>query len=75
MAVQALQVFAVPYIMTGGEPARSTYYYTMYLFDNAFSFLRMGYASAMAVIMAVIVLALTILVAKGASKKVYYAGK
>ena len=37
--ITCLQVFAVPYIMTGGEPARSTYYYTLYLFDNAFSFL------------------------------------
>ena len=46
--IGVLQVFAIPYVMTGGGPARSTYFYAMYLYDNAFSFLRMGYACAMA---------------------------
>ncbi|MEN6385139.1 MAG: sugar ABC transporter permease, partial [Phycisphaerales bacterium] len=45
--IGALQVFVVPYVMTSGGPARSTYYYAMYLFDNAFRFLKMGYAGAM----------------------------
>jgi multiple sugar transport system permease protein len=41
-----MQVFVLPYIMTEGGPARSTYFYTSYLFDNAFVYLKMGYASA-----------------------------
>lgn len=73
--IGSLQVFAVPYIMTGGGPVRSTYYYTMYLFDSAFRDLRMGYASAMAVVMAVVVFLLTLVIVKMASRKVYYAGK
>jgi len=53
------QVFAVPYIMTGGGPDRATYFYTMYLYDTAFSYLEMGYASAMAWVQLLIILALT----------------
>ncbi len=71
--IGCLQVFAVPFIMTLGGPARATYYYTMYLFDNAYVFLRMGYASAMALLLFLIILTLTLLTSKLASKKVYYA--
>jgi len=73
--IGCLQVFAVPYIMTAGGPARSTYYYTMYLFDNAFSFLKMGYAGAMAVLLFIIILAITFIVTKMTAKRVYYAEK
>jgi multiple sugar transport system permease protein len=42
-----------------GNPARSTLFYTIYLFSTAFQDLRMGYASAMAYILFVITAALT----------------
>jgi multiple sugar transport system permease protein len=54
-----MQVFDIPYIMTGGGPAHSTYFISMYLYDNAFVYLHMGYASAMAWVMLLIVLILT----------------
>ena len=73
--IGCLQVFTIPYIMTAGGPARSTYYYTMYLFDNAFSFLKMGYASAMAVLLFLIIVAITIITTKLTESRVYYAGK
>ncbi len=57
--IGALQEFSIPYIMTGGGPARATYFFTMYLYDNAFTYLKMGYASAMAWIQLLIVLLLT----------------
>ena len=73
--IGTLQVFAVPYIMTQGGPARATYFFTMYLYDNAFKFLRMGYASAMAWIQLLVILALTG-VAFGSSKRwVHYQSK
>lgn len=59
MTVSALQFFVVPYIMTEGGPNRATYMYTHYLFDNAFVFRRMGYASALAWVQFLITLALT----------------
>jgi multiple sugar transport system permease protein len=73
--IGALQVFAVPFIMTGGGPARSTYFYTMYLYDNAFSYLKMGYASAMAWVQLLIVLALTALAFWSGRRWVHYQGK
>ena len=73
--IGCLQVFAVPYIMTAGGPARSTYYYTMYLFDNAFRFLNMGYAGAMAVLLFIIIVGITIITTKLTASRVYYAEK
>jgi multiple sugar transport system permease protein len=72
--IGSLQVFATPFIMTQGGPARSTYFYTMYLYDNAFSYLKMGYASAMAWIQLLIVLALTALAAWSSKRWVHYQG-
>jgi multiple sugar transport system permease protein len=57
--IGTFQVFSIPYIMTGGGPARASYFFTMYLYDNAFTYLKMGYASAMAWIQLLIILALT----------------
>lgn len=73
--ITTLQIFAVPYVMTGGGPARSTLFYTMYLYNNAFSFLRMGYASAMAWIMFVIILTATLAITRISKSRVYYAGE
>jgi len=73
--IGTLQVFGTPYIMTGGGPARSTYFFTMYLYDNAFSYLRMGYASALAWVQLVIVLLLTALAAWTSKRWVHYQGK
>ena len=58
--IGTLQVFAVPEIMfPGGQPGRTTYFFTMYLYDNAFTYLHMGYASAMAWVQLLAILALT----------------
>jgi len=73
--IGTLQVFAIPYIMTGGGPARATYFFTMYLYDNAFRYLKMGYASAMAWIQLLIILALTAIAFWSSRKWVYYQGK
>ena len=73
--IGSLQVFAVPYIMTSGGPARSTLFYSMYLYDNAFRFVRMGYASAIAWIMLLMILALTGLAFWSSKRWVHYQGK
>lgn len=73
--IGSLQVFAVPYVMfPGGAPARSTYFFTSYLYDNAFQYQRMGYASAMGWILFAITLLLTLLSAKISEKHVHYEG-
>lgn len=71
--IGSLQVFAVPYIMfPDGSPARSTYFFSSYLYDNAFRFQRMGYASAIGWVMFIITLALTLIALKVSEKHVHY---
>lgn len=73
--IGSIQVFAVPYVMfPGGAPARSTYFFAAYLYDNAFQFQRMGYASAMGWVMFVITLTLTLVSMKLSEKHVHYEG-
>ena len=70
------QIFALPYVLMRGEqgPERSTYFYTMYLYDNAFRYLKMGYASAMAWIKLLIILVLTGAIFLVSRKIVHYRG-
>jgi multiple sugar transport system permease protein len=73
--IGSLQVFTVPYIMfPNGNPARSTYFYTSYLYDNAFKYHKMGYASAMGWIMFVIILVLTFVSLRLSERHVHYQG-
>jgi multiple sugar transport system permease protein len=73
--IWSLQVFTQPYVMSeDGSPARSIYFYSMYLFDNAFKYHKMGYASAMAWIMFLIIFFLTLAALKFAEKRVHYEG-
>ena len=61
--IGSLQVFTQAFIMTdaSGAPERSLLFYVLRLHNLAFEDLRMGYASAMAWILFVIILALTLL--------------
>ncbi|MDQ5980009.1 MAG: multiple sugar transport system permease protein [Verrucomicrobiota bacterium] len=74
--IGALQVFTQAFIMSGGtddgSPARSTLFYALYLFGQAFYQLRMGYASAMAWILFVMIVTLTWLATKLSAKHVHY---
>ncbi len=73
--IGSMQTFALPYVMfPGGAPARSTYFFSMYLYDTAFSYQRMGYASAMGWIMFGITLVLTLAALKLSAKHVHYEG-
>ncbi|MFT3788916.1 MAG: sugar ABC transporter permease [Tepidisphaeraceae bacterium] len=59
--IGTLQIFNEAYIMTTGGPDNSTLFYAYHLFREAFQYFRMGYASALAWVLFVIVLALTLL--------------
>jgi multiple sugar transport system permease protein len=73
--IGTFQIFTEPYMMTEGGPARATYFLPHYIWDNAFRFLRMGYASAMAWMLFVVILLLTMLAFRLARDRVYYAGR
>lgn len=71
--IGSFQVFTIPYIMfPGGRPERAAMFYSMYLYDNAFPFQRMGYASAMGWIMFIIIFILTMITLRLSDKKVHY---
>ncbi|MEI7984510.1 MAG: sugar ABC transporter permease [Armatimonadota bacterium] len=73
--IGSLQVFAIPYVMfPGGSPARSAYFYATYLYDNAFLYSKMGYASAMGWILFLVILILTLGALKLSNKHVHYGG-
>ena len=74
--IGSLQFFAVPYVLSpAGSPSRSIYFLTMYLYDSAFTHLRMGYASAMAWILFLIIFVLTLLALRLSERHVYYGGE
>jgi multiple sugar transport system permease protein len=74
--IGAFQVFTEPYLMTpDGGPDMATYFLPQYIWDNAFRYLRMGYACAMSWILFLIVLVLTMIAFRAARERVYYAGK
>ena len=72
--VQAFQEFNGPYIITGGGPLKSTYLLPLYIYDKAFKNFEMGYASAIAWILFVIIMVLTVVAFWSSKKWVYYAG-
>ena len=57
--IGAFQVFTQAFIMTNGGPNDSTMFYVYYLYNNAFRFWKMGYASALAWVLFIIIMALT----------------
>ena len=65
--IGSFQAFDQVYIMTNGGPARATTVIVYYIWQNAFKFFKMGYASAMAWILFLIVLAATALLFRSSS--------
>ena len=70
--IGSFQVFNIAFITTGGGPVNSTLFYMLHLYNNAFGYLRMGYASAMAVVLFVVVLGLSAIVQRSSRRWVYY---
>jgi len=53
--INGFQLFIEPYVMTGGGPLRRTYSLVLYLYTNAFSYQKMGYAATIGVALALII--------------------
>lgn len=70
--IGAFQVFGAAFIMTGGGPMNATLFYVLYLFQNAFMYFRMGYASAMAWLLFIIILTLTLIQFRLSRRWVHY---
>ena len=74
--IGAFQFFTPAYVMTNGSggPVDSTTFYSLYLFNVAFSDFKMGYACAMAWVLLLVVLSATTLVLRSSARLVYYGG-
>jgi len=61
ITLSSLQVFDLPFILTQGGPVNSTNTLVMYMYETAFKFLRMGRATAMAVMLFGVIFTMTMI--------------
>lgn len=72
--IGALQTFSQAYVMTKGGPDNASLFYVLYMYRTAFLEGEMGYASALAWVLFVVIAVLSLLVLRSASRWVYYEG-
>lgn len=70
--INALQTFNSAFLITNGGPLNSTRFYGLYQYTQAFVYQNMGYASAMAWLLTIIIVIMTAFVFKSSSAWVYY---
>ncbi len=70
--IGVFQTFTSSFVATGGGPLQSTLFYMLYIYEKAWQSLRMGYASALAWILALIILIITVLVMRSSPYWVHY---
>jgi multiple sugar transport system permease protein len=73
--IWSFQYFSIPYIVSvqgSGQPADSLLFYSLYLYQNAFAYLKMGYASAMAWLLFLLVMACTVVILRTSKRWVNY---
>lgn len=70
--IGSFQVFTTAYIATNGGPNNATLFYVLYIYNQGWKFAKMGYASALAWVLFVLVLLLTLVQFKMANRWVYY---
>ena len=73
--INAMQVFTIVDVMTQGGPLNATDVIVYYIFKEAFQFFNMGYGSAVAVILFLVILGLTVIQIRGSRRYVYYEGE
>lgn len=73
--IATFQTFTSAFVATNGGPLDSTLFYVLYLYRQAFQFFAMGYASAMAWVLFVVILVLTLLIIRSGQWWVYYEGE
>ncbi len=73
--IGSFQVFTGAFIITGGGPANATLFYVLYLYRHAFENFKMGYASALAWVLFLIIMTLTAVSFRISGRWVYYEGQ
>src|SRR5712692_360274 len=72
--IGSLQTFTTAFVATQGGPAYATFFYALNIFNSAFQYTKMGYASALAWIFFVILVGFTYIQFRASTRWVYYAG-
>jgi multiple sugar transport system permease protein len=72
--IGAFQVFTTAYVMTGGGPNNASMFYALYLFRNAFEYLKLGKASAMAWMLFLVLLVVSMVQIALSKRWVHYEG-
>ncbi len=70
--INALQAFTNAFVITKGGPLKSTYVLGMKLYQEAFSYYKMGYASAISWVIFAVIMVVTLLLFRSSSGWVYY---
>jgi multiple sugar transport system permease protein len=73
--IGALRVFTAAFVATGGGPAYSTWFYALHIYNKAFKYFEMGYASALAWIFFFVMFVFTFIQFRASRRWVYYAGE
>ena len=72
--IYGFQEFTLPWLITHGGPNQATEFFTVHLYRNAFVYLNMGKASALAWILFIVISILTFILFKSSARWVYYGG-
>ncbi|MCL4541223.1 MAG: sugar ABC transporter permease [Chloroflexi bacterium] len=72
--IGTFQIFVGAYVITQGGPNYASYFYVLYLYQEAFQYFHMGYATALAWVLFLVILAMTVLAFWSSRRWVYYEG-
>jgi multiple sugar transport system permease protein len=70
--IASFQIFTAGYLITNGGPQNATLFYVLYLYRNAFQYLDMGYAAALAWVLFLIIMTLTLIIFRFVGRTVHY---
>lgn len=73
--INAFQEFTSAWLITNGGPANSTLFYSLFLYRNAFQFLRMGKASALAWLLFLMIVIYSVILLRSSARWVFYGGE
>lgn len=72
--IGGFQYFTLPWLMTAGGPNQATEFYSIFLYRNAFTYLRMGKANALAWLLFMVIITFTYILFRFSNRFVFYAG-
>ena len=70
--INAFQEITGPYVITSGGPMNATYVFAIHLYNSAFKYFRMGYASALSWVLFLVILVFTLALFRFSDKNTYY---